>query len=693
MGRRNRRRHPVKTALTSGWRRLTTGLHTRPGRRGLVDWDAGTAGPARVRLRRLATSRAVLFLVLGIALVAIGWLTDSVKTRGEAQVDTRGRAIAEVVATLLTPPDVGRSEMSSDQFEAEAFAEARSVVQRLRADRRLVGVAVWRPTGQPLFRDAEPGWLWHAPTAGELRRTVDGKSWTARGRGPSEKPVLHVFLPLRPAGHAEPVEAVLEVLISEDETTRLVNDSLTRQQVATLLLFLGLISGFVWLRRGLIRRDRQARQDPLTGLLNRRALFEDADVVLAKATAAHPVGLLLIDLQEFKSVNDTLGHGAGDRLLQQVAATLRYAVRSGDLVIRLGGDEFAILLADLPSEAAASQRAEELLRRLRDASFSVHGIDLLVDASVGVAIAPQHGSDVPVLLQRADVAMYEAKRHRSGTALYDAGVDQHTVGRLELLTQLRRALEHDEFLLLYQPKVSLPGQRISSVEALVRWRHPTRGLLGPGEFLPLAEDTGLMQPLTRWVLRTAIHQAASWQRAGMPLQVAVNISPRSLVEGDLPARVLAMLLAADLPAPQLQLEITETAVMTDPQRAAVVLGQLAARGVEIAIDDFGAGYTSLAHLRSLPITALKIDRSLVSHMLECAEDATVTEALIDLGHRLDFKVIAEGVEADALVRRLTELGCDQAQGYAISAPLRPAALEGWLAERRTGQAAASAFFR
>ncbi|WP_425456789.1 putative bifunctional diguanylate cyclase/phosphodiesterase [Blastococcus colisei] len=359
-------------------------------------------------------------------------------------------------------------------------------------------------------------------------------------------------------------------------------------------------------------------------------------------------------------------------------------MRPEDLVVRLGGDEFGCS-ADPPARHRQRRRTgpSSCLRRLREAPFTVEGVDLSVDASIGVALAPEHGRTLPELLQRADVAMYQAKRSRRGTTVYDPATDQHTVGQLAMVTELRRALDNDEFVLHYQPKVSLGNLQVTSVEALVRWQHPTRGLLPPGEFLPVLERSGLMQQLTRWVLRTAIQQAASWRRAGMPLQVAVNISPRSLLQEDLPARVLAALLAAELPASLLQLEITETAVMTNPERAAFVLTQLQSRGVEVAIDDFGAGYTSLAFLRILPVAALKIDRSLIKDMLDHDEDEAVTSAVTDLAHRLGFSVIAEGVETEALLDRLAALGCDQVQGYVISAPLPPAALEGWLADWQT----------
>jgi diguanylate cyclase (GGDEF)-like protein len=454
------------------------------------------------------------------------------------------------------------------------------------------------------------------------------------------------------------------------------------RRVARLPLFVAAATAVtavtVAARRDLLRRQRHARTDAVTGLLNRRALHQDLRTLLEAVTPDRPLALLLIDLSEFKSVNDTLGHPAGDQLLRQVGATLSALVRPGDVVVRLGGDEFAILLTDLSDAAAARYRAEQLLTELRAGAFTVQGIDLNVDASIGIALAPTQGRRVDELLQHADVAMYQAKRTHRGVMVYDPATDEHTVDQLAMVAELRHALANEEFVLHYQPKICLPDRRVVGVEALVRWQHPTRGLLPPGEFLPVLESTGMIGPLTRWVLREAVRQAASWRRAGMELPVAVNISPRSLLDYDLPARVLATLLAADLPASFLELEITENAIMTNPERAAHILTQLRARGVGVSIDDFGAGYTSLALLRILPVTALKVDRGLITRLLECPEDEAVTHAVIDLAHRLGFQVVAEGVETQELLDRLTELRCDQAQGYLISRPLPPAALEGWL---------------
>jgi diguanylate cyclase (GGDEF)-like protein len=631
----------------------------------------------------------VLLVVAIVAVAALAlWFMEVLAERGELRAEAQGQQSAEIVAAAVARPHLHAEDLVAGRLDDEEVGEIQVVVDDLRRSGRLLGLAVWRLDGAPLYRDAASGGALPRPTAADLARAVRSEPWIVHGRTPDGQAELHVFLPVLGGGSDRgDVVALMDVVLPYDELAQVAQSTLDRQRIGAVvaLLLLLPILGLADLQRRLRRRERQARLDPLTGLLNVGALRRDGRGLLSKASDRRPLALLLIDLSEFKTVNDTLGHSAGDLLLKQVAATLRGAVRAGDLVTRLGGDEFAVLLTDLPDAAAAQNRAEELLRRLRQASFTVDGIDLVIDASIGIALAPQHGTDVPDLLQRADTAMYQAKRSNRDTVVYDASTDENSVGQLAMVTELRRALDNEEFVLHYQPKISLSDRRVTSVEALVRWQHPTRGLLPPGVFLPVLERSGLMQPLTRWVLRKAVQQAASWRRAGMPLPVAVNINPRSLLEADLPARVLAILRGADLPASFLELEITETAVMTDPVRAASVLTQLHARGIKVSIDDFGAGYTSLAHLRTLPIAALKLDRSLISHMLERDEDNAVTQALIDLAHKLGLTVIAEGVETEAVLERLSALGCDEAQGYLMSPPVPPAALEGWVAARALDQ--------
>jgi diguanylate cyclase (GGDEF)-like protein len=644
-------------------------------------------GRSWVGVRRLVMSPLCLVVVIAVAAGGMLWITQAFEARLGRWADAEGRRTAEIIAAAVVHHHLDFAGGQGEGLPAEDAAEMLADVDQLRRDGRLLGLGVWRLDGTPLFvEDASVSDAMRL-SAADRDRARSGQSWmvheeTANGQGE-----LWVFLP---AGNedvnANAREAMVAVVLPHEELTESLEGRLLRQSIWAGVLLLVPLLGLLGLQRRLRQREREARLDSLTGLLNRRALYEDARGLLARATDRRPVALLLMDLGDFKSVNDTLGHAAGDELLQQVAATLQGAVRPGDLVVRLGGDEFAVLLTALPDATAAQRRAEQLLGAVRAASFTVQSVDLVVDASIGLALAPQHGTTVPELLQHAEVAMYQAKRDNGGTRVYDPGTDDHSVGQLALLTELRRALEKQEFILHYQPKVSLPDRQVTSVEALVRWQHPTRGLLGPGEFLPVLERSGLMQALTRWVIREAVRQAASWRRAGMPLPVAVNINPRSLLDGDLPARVLATLLGAELPASFLELEITETAVMSDPARAAAVLAQLKARGIRVAIDDFGAGYTSLAHLRTLPIAALKLDRSLIAQMLERHEDNAVTRALIDLAHQLGLRVVAEGVETEAVLDRLAAMGCDEVQGYLISRPVHPSTLEGWVAEQaaRTG---------
>jgi EAL domain-containing protein (putative c-di-GMP-specific phosphodiesterase class I) len=298
-------------------------------------------------------------------------------------------------------------------------------------------------------------------------------------------------------------------------------------------------------------------------------------------------------------------------------------------------------------------------------------------------VAPQHGTDLGTLLRRADVAMYQAKRDGGGVRVYDEADDPHDESQLDLLAQLRAAISGGQLRLQYQPKVGLRAGRAVGFEALVRWAHPERGLLAPGEFLPLAERTALMRPLTDWVLREAIGQCAQWRAAGWDVDVSVNIAPATLLEADFPARVTDLLVAGGLPGSALELEITETAVMVDPVRAAETLRRLQTMGVAVSIDDFGAGYTSLAYLKSLPVQSLKIDRRFVTNLLDDARDEAVTRSIVSLGHDLGLTVVAEGVETADVRQRLTELGCDQAQGYLMARPMDAGAVEGWL----TGEAA------
>jgi diguanylate cyclase (GGDEF)-like protein/PAS domain S-box-containing protein len=424
---------------------------------------------------------------------------------------------------------------------------------------------------------------------------------------------------------------------------------------------------------------RQALYDELTGLPN-RTLLQDrlSQAVLAAHRENTPMSLLLVDLDRFKEINDTFGHHYGDLLLQQIGPRLSGVLRDSDTVARLGGDEFGILLPTTDA-ATAVPIAEKLLRML-EVPFEIDGQTVEIGASIGVAGYPEHGSDAATLLRRADVAMYVAKRGESGIVVYTAEQDHYTAERLALGGELRRALENNELLLHFQPKLDMRDGTLVGVEALVRWQHPLRGFLPPSEFIQLAEQTGLIMPLTRWVLEAALRQQQAWHAVGMELPVAVNLSRRTLQDPELPGMIAQLLARYAVPPRALVLEITESSLMADPLRAAENLSQLRALGVQLSIDDFGTGYSSLDSLKNLPVDELKIDQSFVQAMATDASARAIVRAIIDLADALQLRVVAEGVEDHATWDVLAGLGCDVAQGYFLSRPIAATELEAWITD-------------
>ncbi len=426
--------------------------------------------------------------------------------------------------------------------------------------------------------------------------------------------------------------------------------------------------------RAAIAKEHQAVHDALTGLPN-RVLFRDrvAQAIHTGRRSGQGCSVMLMDLNHFKEINDTLGHHQGDRLLQEVAARLRITLRASDTVARLGGDEFGILLHGIADPVQAATVAKALLERLRE-PFAVDATTLQVGGSIGVACHPEHGDDVETLIQRADIAMYAAKASSSGHAVFEASQDHHSPRRLRLAAELRGALERSEIVLAYQPKGDLRTGRIVGVEALARWEHPELGTLEPAEFVPLAEQTGLILALTSSVLDTALERVASWRELGHDVSVAVNLSARSFLDAGLADEIPAMLAARDLPPDALELEITESMLMHDPVRARATLERLAAIGVSISVDDFGTGYSSLAHLKSLPVDALKVDKSFVLDMDKDDADEAIVRSMIELAHNLGMRVVAEGVESAATWMRLADMGCDLAQGFHLARPLSASGL-------------------
>ncbi|MGY1885791.1 putative bifunctional diguanylate cyclase/phosphodiesterase [Blastococcus sp. SYSU DS0753] len=431
--------------------------------------------------------------------------------------------------------------------------------------------------------------------------------------------------------------------------------------------------------RALADSRRQARTDELTGLPNRRCVFEALDALDTRLLAGEELAVLVLDLDRFKEINDSLGHGVGDALLREVGTRLRAQVRDGDLLARLGGDEFVVLAQDLDVDGALvlADRLRDHLRR----PFRLAGMELGLDAAVGVAVGPEHSRSAVELLQLADLAMYSAKSGRLGAAVYDEDRDGHGRHRLEDVSALRRALETGELVLHYQPKLDLPTGTVAGVEALVRWQHPTRGLLYPDAFIDLAESAGLMGQLTARVVDMALAQCRRWADQGRSLTMAVNVSPSNLVDQSFPDDVARLLAAHGLTAGSLVLEVTESLLMEDRERAVGVLGRLRDDGVGVAIDDYGTGHSSLAYLAALPVTELKLDRTFIAAMTGSARAASIVTSTLQLAHALGLVLVAEGAEDAATVAALAELGCDVVQGYHLSRPLPPDELWSWLDER------------
>ncbi len=445
------------------------------------------------------------------------------------------------------------------------------------------------------------------------------------------------------------------------------------------------------IRRQVAEIEHMALHDTLTGLPNRRLFATRIEQALADRSDTDALGVLLIDLDRFKEINDTLGHACGDELLKSLAGRLERIAREGDTIARLGGDEFGVLLpkASEGTMLDVARRTREVIER----PVILSGIPVTVEASIGVASAPEHGEDVETLIQRADIAMYHAKERRAGVEFYDLERDSNDASRLALMTELKGAIERGELFLVYQPKVAAADRAVRGVEALVRWEHPVRGVVPPGDFVPLAERTGLIKPLTHWVLEAALRQCRAWADDGIETAVAVNLTMIDLLDASLPDEIEALLQREGLSARCLELEITESSIMADPLRVSEVLGRLSAMGIKLTIDDFGTGYTSLGYLKRLPIHAIKIDRSFVIGMATERGDATIVRSVIDIGRNLGLETVAEGVESQEIWDQLLAFGCDQVQGYHVARPLPANATGLFLAERTAGRRLALAAAR
>ena len=440
------------------------------------------------------------------------------------------------------------------------------------------------------------------------------------------------------------------------------------------------------LRREAAEREHRALHDGLTGLPNRTLFHERVRHAVGALGPDALLAVLLVDLDRFKEVNDTLGHHTGDLVLREVGNRLQRAIPAeSHTIARLGGDEFAVLVPAVPDREAALG-VGRLVRSVLERPLEIEGLELRVAGSVGIALCPEHGADPGLLLQRADVAMYAAKAAHSGIEVYAAERDQYSPRRLALVGALRAALEQRALKVVYQPKVEVPGGRVVGVEALLRWQDPDHGSVPPDEFIPIAESTALIGPLSRYALEVTVGQAKAWRDEGLPLGVSVNLSVRNLPEPDLVDRVERLLAGEGVPPGLLTLEITEGAVMLDPTAATAVLHRLSGAGVRLSIDDFGTGYSSLAYLTRLPVDEVKLDKSFVLGMTTDPDDAAIVRSTIELAHSLGLGMVAEGVEDRETWAALAAMGCELAQGNYLAPPMPAEEASRWLRRRLAGLA-------
>ena len=645
-----------------------------------------------VRLSFVAQFAVVSAVLVGVAGVALAHVLGRViEERALADAVTTATAITDIgIASNLTPSDF---EAPLDVNEQAALRESlRPVTNPYGSGQydRVLRINIFSTDGTVLYSD-DPSLVGRTFATEHLRRAASGETVSKIGEiaaGSGEGPrgterALEVYVPLSyglrsTVGIAESYLPYAPVAAAIRQDKLMLYGALVLTLLAFWLVMARMVSrASRTLRETARRNDHLARHDGLTGLPNRAFLLEQLEEALSTVRSAGPAGptvaVLLVDLDRFKEINDTLGHDTGDELLRQVGSRIEEQLEVAGLaatssVARLGGDEFAVLLRRLEDSSTAPSVAGRLLEALHH-PFDVGGIDLAVEASIGLAWGPDHGEEAGTLLRHADVAMHEAKERRGTFACYDSLSDVCSPARITLLNELRHALEQDQLVLHYQPKEELADGSVRSVEALVRWHHPERGLLPPSEFLPVVEQTGLISALTTRVVDEAVRQLRTWLDQGRELSVSVNLSARNLIDQGLPDLVARRLSEHGVDSRWLEVEVTETNAMTDPARASEILRRLADLGVSVSVDDYGTGYSSLSYLRSLPVDTLKIDRSFITSMLSDEGNAVIVRSTIELAHNLGLRVVAEGVEDEATREALAHLGCHLAQGYYLSRPL------------------------
>ena len=603
---------------------------------------------------------------------------------------------ATLFSSLAVEPIVSETSVRSRLSVPESVQITSAVERDMRAGTGIDSVQILRPDGRRAFGTGEHVEQF-SPYSPALRDAFSGATTWQLARHDSGQ-YMHVFVPLV-MGSGNRVDGVLDVSMPyapidqkiSDETAELLLILLAGMTLLYAALFRIVAGASNKLRVQVEENEHQALHDALTGLPN-RTLFRDRveQAVLSSRRGDAYLAVMLMDLDRFKEINDTLGHHNGDFLLQQIGPRLRHCLRESDTIARLGGDEFAILLPDLQEPTAATQVAEKI-RSALSRPFVLEGLTLSVESSIGIAFHPDHGTDVDTLLQRADVAMYVAKESHNGHEIYAVEDDQYSPSRLSLVGDLRRAVGSGELVVYYQPKAQLNTGEIHSVEALVRWKHPERGLLGPDEFIPLAEHTELIKPLTQEVMSNAFRQCRAWHDRGYDLAVAVNLSVRSLLDLQFPDDVANLIAQYQIKPEWITFEITESTLMADTWRAMAVLKRLSSMGIGLSIDDYGSGYSSLSYVKRLPITEIKIDKSFVMNMDKDENDAVIVRSTIDLGRNLGLRVVAEGVENEEVWNRLMALGCDMAQGYYLSRPVPAEEITGRPAQSQKGAQPAQSF--
>ncbi len=642
--------------------------------------------------QRVALTSLVPMVVLGFVLTSV--LEHQVETHSVADAGQSARLIASIgIQPRLTPGEV-RNGLTAQQIKGlDEQLRARSATENL------ARIKIWNAAHTVIYSDDHSliGESFHEEA--DLNEALEGHASTGEVLAPKRNSetasevglgeLVEVYVPLRFAAAGPPAGA-FEIYLSYKPIAAAISHD---KRIIVLVVAVGL--ALLWavlfrivataskrLRRQAHENDVLARYDPLTGLPNRTLFRERVEQELRRAgQRRRDIAVLLIDLDGFAEINNTLGSSTGDEVLCEAGRRFQARLGEGTLVARIGGDEYAILCPHAEGVSGALRTAASLQAGMA-APIVVDDLALNVEASIGLAVAAAGEEKLDELLQHADAALAHARSRHTRVEVYSPELERFDPARLKLLGQVRQALERGEFELHYQPKVRLADRRVCGVEALLRWRHPEHGLLMPAAFISLVEQTALIGPLTLQTIDTALAQMVRWRRAGIDLEVAVNLSARNLLDADLPGQVAAALHRHEIPAERLTLEVTESATMIDPARARDVLCSLRDSGVSISIDDFGAGNASIGYLSSLPADELKVDRSLASAVCEDTHTASIVGSIVDLAKHLGLRVVAEGIETDEVIERLTELGCEIGQGYLIARPLSEQQLRDWLDSAR-----------